>query len=386
MRAFALPMSTPTTSPLASTITPAVAPLSSVSAFFTAPTTEADESDVRLALAGGATAEQLGIEAAPDLTKTPTKENAASVQPGGEAGAAGAPAAATNETPAGAGDGTGAKAAEETPEAKIARMEKEIADLKAGKKPEETTAAAAPVEIPALTAPIAGQPLALVSSERDFAFLEQTAERVKQWGYTNAQGGEMPADLRTAMEAANKILNGRESKMAVSDFLDPEGVGHFRAAAEDMLKQIPQRRNFLAAETKYLADVREKSPAYFDAKKPEGQLFQRILLNYPILRSVPEWACLVRDLAAGFLQNQAAAKGAEGKGKTEEGKSGEAALTLVKTTEGGAVPLAPGAAIGGAASASPGGVTQRQLDEAEARMNDGKATQADWVLLTAHAA
>jgi hypothetical protein len=123
-------MSTPSTaSPLATTLAPAVAPpappASNVIDFFTAPVTTGDEYDVKLALAAGATREQLGLE------PSPTKESATPTQLGGEAGAGDASGAGqATESTAGTGGGEGA----ETPvqrlvKKQIAKLEGELAAL-----------------------------------------------------------------------------------------------------------------------------------------------------------------------------------------------------------------------------------------------------------------
>lgn len=429
-------MSTPaTTSPLATTIQPAAATpaASNVIDFFQAPVTTGDAHDVQLLLASGVSRAMLGLE------PIPTKENATPAEPGGTAGTAAASVAAANNdmAAAGAGEGSAAgqadgKAGERKAETgKLTAVQKivaervtalgtELAELK-GEPEADTTvgravkaritaiegelaelgtapgakdakgagdAAEVPaIEIPALTAPIAGRPLALVRDERGLGFLQATAKSVKSWARQNSEGGEMPADLRANMEKANQLITGnKDSKLNVSeDFLDAKTVGHFLGLAEDMLdERIPQQQQFLAAEATTHAAVAKESPAFFDVKKPEGQLVQRILTIYPWIRQVPEWPGLVRDLATGFLQNRKA-DGTTKSAADAKGEEGKTAAPKVTNTEGKVVPLAPSAPLGGSGG-SPVAPTQTALDEAMKRAEQGKASDDDWKLLTEYAA
>lgn len=425
-------MTPATTSPLSTTIAPGTPPASNVIDFFTAPVTTGDERDVALALAGGATRASLGLE------PLSTKENADSTKPGGDAEAAGesAAAAANDTSAAGAGEGNEdegrgtkveaptsalqrivreevaklqteltelqAEPASETTvgravQARIAAIQGEMAELNAGVSTKGTKDAKGeteetdtnPVEVPAPTVAIAGRPLALVRDERGLTYLQATAKSVKAWARSNSDGGEMPAELRGAMEKANQLITGnQESKLNLpDDFLDAKAVGHFLGLAEDMLdERIPQQRQFVAAESAAHAAVAKESPAYFDTKKPEGQLVERILTLYPWMRQVPEWPGLVRDLATGFMQNrkvEGKQLAADGKGKVADGKATD--TPPVTNTDGKVVPLAPAAPIGGNSSAVPA-VTQKALDEAQERMTKGTASDADWRLLTEYAA
>jgi hypothetical protein len=180
-------------------------------------------------------------------------------------------------------------------EKEIARLQKEVEALKGGTAAtgeegtgEETTAAA-PVEVPPVTGPIAGRPLALVRDERGLNFLQQTAKQVKAWARQNAEGGEMPGELRGAMEKANQLITGnKDSKLTLAeDFLDARPWAIFWGSPEAMLDdRIPQQRDFLAAENAAHTAVVKESPTYFDPKKPEGQLVNRILTVYPWMRGM----------------------------------------------------------------------------------------------------
>lgn len=345
---------------------PSITPAPSAPGYFSIDTSEVDDATIAELRKLGVPESELGIEPEPN-----SRIGEAAVAPDG--GAAAAPAA-TPEPKA------------ETDAEKIARLERELAEAKKDEKGsggEEGKRSEAPsAELPPVAQPLPGQPLATIATEPHLAAIADSAKALKTWAFAHRDGGELPLELAQKMEDAEALIAGRARvEVKEAPIYTAEHAARLHELAERMLEEdLPVRRQFLQLETGALAKVRETAPAMLDAKSEEGQAFRAFIQQYPQVRGIPAWPLLVRDWTTGYLANKAAASAA----KPEPKPAPAAKAPEVATPGGGSAPLAPAAPIGGNAT---GGVpvSQKALDEAEARLATGSATEADMLLLSAHA-
>lgn len=365
----------------------AAAPLEA--GYYSTAVSEADDADLAFARMAGIPEIELGIGA---VTTPPAAAPGAGSQ---ESGAGGTPAAApVVATPPAA----------ETQEARVARLRAELAAAEAG-QPVQTPAppapgspegrpplsAPAPSVLPPLGGPMPGQPLAAVTGEQNFAFLAETAKRVKSWAFAHRDGGEMPADLASLLERSEALITGRQAaEVRDPRYFDAERTAHLHELSEAMLTEhLPAREQMVQAESRFLGQVTSETPEMLDVSKPEGQLFYRIVRAYPALRQYRDWPLLVRHIARDYKANATPAPAAAAVATPPATVAAAAAATPAAAAQvpaigGGTVPLAPAGSIGGL---SVGGapVSQTRLDEAEARLNAGTFTEADLLLLSAAA-
>ncbi|HEV8383762.1 MAG TPA: hypothetical protein VGQ11_02745 [Candidatus Acidoferrales bacterium] len=251
----------------------------------------------------------------------------------------------------------------------------------------------ASIELPALTAPLPGQPLALLTKPEQLNYAVDTARRLREWARANSQGGDMPVDLLTAVEKAQSLVLGRTpEEIKEGKYFDAEKAAEMFEQADRMINEyVPARRDFVQAENHYLGKLKAEVPESLDPKKPKGQVFARILHSYPQFRQFPEWPLLVRDLTDGFIANTPKA-GSPAGGNSQVRTPAPAPVgspTGTKPAEvpvqgGGTAPLAPAAAT---SSAAPAGVpvSQARLDQANERMEKGTYTEEDLLILSAAA-
>lgn len=346
---------------------PSITPAPSAPGYFSIDTSEVDDATIAELRKLGVPESELGIDPEPSTLSDAATQTKNRVTP----------------PPA---EETAAATAPETPEQKIARLERELAEAKKDEKGsggEEGKRSEAPsAELPPVAQPLPGQPLATIATEPHLAAIADSAKALKTWAFAHRDGGELPLELAQKMEDAEALIAGRARvEVKEAPIYTAEHAARLHELAERMLEEdLPVRRQFLQLETGALAKVRETAPAMLDAKSEEGQAFRAFIQQYPQVRGIPAWPLLVRDWTTGYLANKAAASAA----KPEPKPAPAAKAPEVATPGGGSAPLAPAAPIGGNAT---GGVpvSQKALDEAEARLATGSATEADMLLLSAHA-
>lgn len=285
--------------------------------------------------------------------------------------------------------------ATETPAEKLARLKAETAALEKTLAPEGTPAPVAgerPVQDPVrpvLITPTADNPLVNLRTAEHLDLTERAARGLQEWAITHRNdGGELPLAVAQLVEDAEAARLGREPvKLTAPPVITADAVPQIELATAQMLgTHVAQRRQVLAGQAQALDAIRRDTPEFLDQAKETGQLYARVGQLYPQLAGLPEWPFIARDLVTGFLANRPKPAGAA---PVQTPAPAAPVLTVLPPptapdAQGRQVPIAPGAPIGGlAVSGRP--ISQKALDEAEARLNAGTASDADLTILSAAA-
>lgn len=282
--------------------------------------------------------------------------------------------------------------ANETPEAKIARLEAELVTAKAGNNlaADGTPKAgelAAPGGSPAqpavpIQAPSPENPLVNLRTPDAFTAAQTAASALKAWSIQHPEGGELPAQLAQLAENAEAHRTGRApgTVQPVAVAIDADMARRIHANAEQLLDlHLPARQQFVQRENRAVQFVREQAPEMFDAAKPESTLFKGFIANYPQLLQIDHWPLIIRDLVKGHIAN-----GVQTPAPAAAGGAPALPANVVPLEQGKTVPLAPIAPLGGGGSAAPP-ISQQRIDAAQERLNAGTYTDDDLTILGAAA-